>query len=703
MAGNVRGKRHLVSWLERTAFGLLSTGKRAAIARSGRFVKPLLGLLLMLSMCLASGSIQAALFPAGGDHEGNGTAHLLATTIVDFSASPSRAYVGDTITFFANASSDVSSELTFTVYFDSLLANYANNTQSASYTTTTGNPGAMVTTYAYDHVGNLTSAYGTYFRAKIYVGDGANTVSNTITVYIVENAAPTFNPTFPGNVDASVGQSITFTTTLVDVDDDPLVLTWDFGDGSEVAINSTGPAAAGVSVTQSHTWSPYLEPGLGDYFIYYWMNLTLEDGAGHLVPSSTRISIYVPYNFAPVATFTTNYTSVDPADVVMFHSSATDREGDPLTWTFEFRNDTELYNTTVFKTPETADNTTTWMNITHVFSQVGNYTVTMWLTDVLNPDLQVFPDNTSREVRLVSALNNVPIVQSNISFSPQLIYLDMESGTALAELSIQAYDVDGDVLYATWGFGDGSDPASNVSGGTRQTYEFVQTHVYNASGIYNVSCTVTDGREGHELVRYLSLVIRSNNSAPVLMGIVRTLSNGTFATANSTVTVTIILADEEMDRIRVGWSFGDNTSLLITEIAEFDESGNGTSTAEHVYAVMGDYVIRMWYTDDKFDSKWHNDSRNITVSVRAAWTKEVIIWDAWDYASLGMFLGVIALLFVYVLYAGRFRRKLDSRGLSYDEYKIITREKRDAERAKRKAEAAALRKRPGPGAKGGTK
>jgi len=679
----------LASRLERTAFDLLKSGKRTARVRSGRFARPLLGLLLTISLCLAFGSVQTLLIP-NDDGGGRGVARTLATTIVSFSASPSRAYVDDTVTFFANASSDVASGLTFTLYFDSLLASYANNTESAVFSTTTSNPGVMVTTYEYDHIGNLSGASGTYFRAKLYVGDGTNTVSSTISVFIVDNAAPTYNPTLPGNVDASVDEMITFTTVVVDVDNDPLVMTWDFGDGSDLAINTTGPAAGGVSIAQSHAWSPYLEPGLGDYFIYYWMNATLEDDEGHSVESSTKISMYIPYNFAPVTTLSTNYTNVDPSDVVMFHASATDREGDPMTWTYEFRNDTELYNTTVFKTPETADNTTVWTNITHVFSQEGNYTVTFWLTDVLNPDLQVFPDNTSKSLNVVSALNRIPIMQANISFSPQMIYLDEESGLGVAELSIQGYDLDGDVLYVTWDFGDGSDSASNVSGGTRQPYEFTQVHEYNESGIYNVSCTATDGREGHELVRYLSLVIRSNNSEPVLMGITRTLSNGTFAMVNTIVIITIILADEENDHVRVGWSFGDNTSLLITEISEYDDSGNGTSTVQHVYTSLDDYIIMIWYTDDQFGNDWHNASRNITLSVRASWTPAVIIWDEWDYIGLGILLGLVVAVFVYAWSASSFRKKLDAKGFSYDEYKIMMREKRDAERlAKKNAEAAA--------------
>ncbi|MEW5747628.1 MAG: hypothetical protein AB1793_02405 [Candidatus Thermoplasmatota archaeon] len=614
--------------------------------------------------------------------------------MVDFSASPSRAYVGDTITFFANASSDVSPELTFTVYFDSLLASYANNTQSPVYSTTAGNPGFMTTTYAYDHLGNLSSASGTYFRAKLYVGDGTNTVSTSISVYIVDNAAPTFTLKLPGNVDVSVDVPVSFATTVADVDDDPLVVTWDFGDGSDLAVNTTGPSADGVTVVQSHSWSPYLEPGLGDYFIYYWMNLTVEDDAGHSTESSTKISIYIPYNFAPVATFFVNSTAVDPDDIVMLHSSVTDREGDSLTWTYEFRNDTGLYNTVVHKTPATADNTTLWNNMTHQFSQPGNYTVTFWISDVLDPDLQVFPDNSSKTIAITSALNYAPQLQANISFSPQLIYLDEASGIAVAQLSIEGYDPDGDVVYATWGFGDGSDPGQNTSGGTRLPYKFVQIHEYVESGMYNVSCAVTDGREGHEVVRYLSLVIRSNNSAPEWMGLTRTLSNGTFATANTNVTLTLTVSDEEMDRVRIGWSFGDNSSLIITEVSEYDEDGNGTSTVQHVYTALGDYTVVIWFTDDKFDSEWHNDSRNVTISVRTAWVKEVIVWDAWDYISLSLFLGAIASVFIYAWFASRFRKNLDSKGLTYDEYKIMRREKAEAERAKQGSKAAPEQKTP---------
>ena len=648
--------------------------------------KPLLGMILSVMICLSCLSVLDAVVPDSNDGvqgRSDGTVRTMATTLLTFSASPSRVYVGDTVTFFANASSDIATSLDFTLFFDSLLPSMANNTASPVFTTTTGNPGSLVTTFAYDHVGNLSGTSGTYFRAKLYVGDGANTVNLAISVYVVENAAPTFDLTLPTNYDVSIGIQYNFTTVVADVDDDPLTVTWDFGDGSDLAVNTTGPAASGIAVTQSHVWSPELEPGVGDYFIYFYMNITLDDGLGHTTQFSTRISIYVPWNFSPDGSFWTDSSYVDPTDIVVLYADATDPEGDPLTWTYTFSNETETYHTEVYHTPATAANTTVWSNITHTFAVEGAYTVTLWLSDAVLLENQVFPHNLSKEVRLTSSENQIPGVLENITFYPQLIFFNASLGYASAQLSIQANDFDGDVLTVTWDFGDGTDQAVDYSpGGSTQVYEFVQMHDYGDSGAYNVSCSVTDGRPGHEIVRYGSLVIRSNNSAPDMMGLLLNLSNSNFAAVNSTVRLTIILNDAELDAIDVWWSFGDNSSIVLSNITEFDDEGNGTSEVSHVYSSLGSFTVQIWFTDNKFDDSWHNSSWNATVAVREAWVPESNLWDLWDYLGLGIVLCSFGAIVAFTVYMRSFRRKLDDKGMTYEEYKI---KKKELKAARRKA------------------
>jgi len=693
----------LVSDLSRNSIKRLADRVLQKLSPSSGLAKPLLGLLLTIVLCTGFTSApMSMLFGPAPSHEGaadadNGRAGTLATTILDLEVSPSRAYVDDTITFYANASSDVSSSLTFVIYFDSMLGDYTNNTASPSFTTTTGNPGNVVTTFAYDHIGNLTLADGvtTYFVAKLYVSDGTNTRSASVAVYVVPNLAPVFTLNLPSGLDVSVGVEYNFSVSAEDVDDDPLTIIWDFGDGTTPVVNSTGPAAAGVSATQSHTWSPYLEPGCPyPYNITFTFNVTLEDGQGHATTSSTIVRIYVAESWPPAANLWSAVTYVDPADEVLIQANATDHEGDPLTWTFIFSNDTSVYNTTVYHTAPTEPETTVWLNITHVFGVVGNYSLTLWLTDALLPELQEFPHNVSSSLVFICAQNKMPEAMMNITVSPTLVWYNETTGSASAQLSILALDPDGDVITVTWDFGDGTSSEVNVSGGGRSTYTFMKSHNYSAAGIYYLACTISDGRDGHNLTRYGNVTIRSNNSAPTVRSMALELSNGNFAVPNSTLNFTLVFTDLERDPIEVWCYFGDNTTVAHAYIDEFDSDGNGSCTFSHIYTAAGTYMILVWYTDNEFDYEWHNNSVAAQAQVRAAWVQEVIVWDWWDTTSLALVFAGVGAVIAYGWYVSKFRTRLDQVGLTLEEHKILQKEQKAKLHEDRKAKGS---KKNGPG------
>jgi hypothetical protein len=600
----------------------------------------------------------------------------LTTTILSFVANPTRGYVNDTITFYANASSDTGSALNFTIYFDSMLPDYTNNTASPSYSTTTPNPGNVVTNYTYDRLGTIDGTSGTYFRVRLYVGDGSNVVTTAISVYIVENSAPVFNLELPNNVTISPGVESTFTTIVADVDDDSLTVTWDFGDGSTFATNLTGPAADGVSVTQSHTWDPYLEPGIGNYFIQFVMTVTVEDPLGHIAQFETILSIYVPWNFSPVWSLWVDSLFVDPSDEIRVYGSATDREGDPMTWTFMVSNETAVLMTEVAHTPATEPNATVLQNFTTTLGAEGSFTVKVWLTDALLPELQTGSHNLSKSILLTSTVNTMPFALANITFSPLIVYLDNVSGMADVTLSMQANDVDGDVLTVTWGFGDGSDPAVNYSSGGIQVYTFYQLHRYNSSGIFCATCTITDGRPGHEVVRNGTLIVRSDNRPPTVKAILMEMSQGSFALVNTTINFTLVLNDLEGDPVEIWWDFGDNSTIGHSFIDAYGPDGNGTSTVNHSYEQVEEYTLHIWFTDHRFDTSWHNTSLNATVSVQELQTVPILVWDWWDTTSLTAFIGSIIAVVAYTLYVRNLRRKLDNRGMTLEEYKIVKAEDR---------------------------
>jgi hypothetical protein len=597
----------------------------------------------------------------------NARSQAIEAANVTLSASPNRVYVGEEVTFFANASSDVGTTLTFVMYYDILLADYSNNTHSPYSVNSTGNPGSIVTRFTYDRLGNLTASGVSYFRVRLYVSDGVQTVSKGVNVYVVENSPPVFVSRLASSRDVDPGVVVNFSTTVSDIDDDSLAVTWDFGDGSAPAINETGPAALGVVCRQSHAWNPYIEPGTGDYTITYWLNVTVDDGQGHTIRSTTAIRIYIPWNLSPDCAFFASVSSADPYDVVAFYASANDYEGDPLTWTFVFNNSFEDFYLEVYHTDPTPSETTVWVNTTYVFGAAGNYTVTLYVADTLLEEQQVFPHNLSQSVSIVVSVNHLPFAL-NVTNYPQDAYLNDTTGICVVQLVTEARDPDGDVITLTWDFGDGSEPGVNVSGGGMQVYKFVQVHEYTVAGYHDVTLNVTDGRL--VITTTTTITIRSNNTAPKIKEFKLSTSSGSYALPNSTVIFDLVLNDAERDPIEVTWDFGDGSPLERYNLSDFDETGNVSIRATHVYLAKGYYNVTISFTDHMFDTAYHNSSRMVYVTV--ALPRVVVLgdWSWWDFTSLGLFLSILPLLALRVVLNRRLVRKIDQLGMTLDEYRL---------------------------------
>ena len=126
------------------------------------------------------------------------TGRISAVTIGGFTvngATSTTVYVGEEFTLSASASSDTSSNLVFTFYYDSVLdLELTPNPYSPFTVHSTGNPGDVTTTWTYDRLGNLTTSFGvSYYRVKLSVYDGTNTVNLSRSVYVIENTAPFFD------------------------------------------------------------------------------------------------------------------------------------------------------------------------------------------------------------------------------------------------------------------------------------------------------------------------------------------------------------------------------------------------------------------------------------------------------------------------------------------------------------------------------
>jgi hypothetical protein len=159
------------------------------------------------------------------------------------------------------------------------------------------------------------------------------------------------------------------------------------------------------------------------------------------------------------------------------------------------------------------------------------------------------------------------------------------------------------------------------------------------------------------------------------------MSNGVFAVPGSTVNITITIADLERDPLTLWVDFGDNSSVVRVELTEFSDNGTVTALLSHVYDATGKYTVTVTYTDWVFGPT-HNVTLNLSLEVKVVRVIVPRVWNWWDYTSLSLVLVGVGAVFLRWFLMGRYRKQLDARGLSLEEYETLVAElkaRRDAE------------------------
>jgi hypothetical protein len=636
-------------------------------------------------------SFSAILLAVPGDDPGQSDpihAGTMATTLIDFTVSPSRAHVGEEITFFANASSTTASSLTFTIFFDSRLVNLDNNTESPVETLTIDeNPAFFSITYAYDHIGNLTHpSLGTYFLVRLYAGDGSNTLVGQLPVYIVaDNFAPTYSiklkpsASFNEADDEFDGRTLTLDSSYLavkvsDVDDDPLTVTWDFGDGDE-AENTTGASAAGVWANQTHSWTVEVPPGEGDFYVDYTVTVTTDDGNGHEISCSMLINLTIPTNIGPLL-FVSAPAYANPGVEMTVRANATDQEGDPLTWTFDYGDGSFA----VFDTGPTPTSALVWMNATHVYDGLGDYSITVYVSDALVPN-QVGWHNVSTTVSVTVRNNSAPVV-APISLSTTTLVIDDETGVLSLVLSVQVTDADHDALVVEWDFGDSTEHELNTTLGGIRTQTFRMTHNYTDPGSFNVTVVVSDTSE-HSVTVYRVLSVTSTNRPPVARELMFDFPLGNKATLNGSMGFILVVYDLEGDPLFVAWEFGDGSPSVYMVITEFDSNSTATVSVNHTNTDVGTFPLTVTVTDNTTGVGNHTVVTDRTVDVIIPSVAVVWIWDWWDYTSLAMFCMIPIAPALWMIYMRRKSRLLETQGLTLEEFKMRKDELGDVLRRKK--------------------
>ena len=157
--------------------------------------------------------------------------------------------------------------------------------------------------------------------------------------------------------------------------------------------------------------------------------------------------------------------------------SANDPEGGAMSYTWDFGDGSGV---------QTSSSGT----VTHTFAQAGNYTVQVRVKD---SEWTTCASTTATIISGGGPGFNLPPQIKSVNFV--LSHSTFETPDKAIQFDLSANDTEGDPLYVSWDFGDGSG-AVNYTANTRTDTIVSQRHAYAAIGTYNFTVVVTDNRTG---------------------------------------------------------------------------------------------------------------------------------------------------------------------------------------------------------------
>ncbi len=209
-----------------------------------------------------------------------------------------------------------------------------------------------------------------------------------------------------------------------------------------------------------------------------WGNWSSEQG---LVPDSDLPAPWFQVspldNQAPVVA---SFPAVQwiSASLVSVSVSANDPEGGALGYTWNFGDGTPT---------QTSSSGTT----THTFAQPGNYTVQVRIKD---SEWTTCATTTATIVAGGGPGGNLPPQIKGLDFKLSHSTFAVPGETIQFNLTVN--DTEGDPLYVTWNFGDGSAVAVNYVTNTQTDKTVSQKHAYTANKTYSLVAVVTDNKTG---------------------------------------------------------------------------------------------------------------------------------------------------------------------------------------------------------------
>ena len=351
-----------------------------------------------------------------------------------------------------------------------------------------------------------------------------NVTVNELSGVVLGDNAPNGTIVSPvgSTIDVFKGGSLTFNASATDPDGDAnLNYFWNFG--------AYRPGLSGQNVTVSF-----------DAVATVTVKLNVRDSSGKYDPTADTITVRVlneAINSEPNGTIITPVTNqtINVGDSINFASSATDPEGGPLTYLWDFGSSGIVRNSS--QNPGSK-----------VFNKAGTFDVSLTVTD--NKGLT---DSTPDIVRItVGAANRAP--NGNINSPSGSRTIDVGSSIFFDG---SGSDSDGDSVVYLWNFG-----SSGVANSTKKTPGSL---VFNKAGVYPVTLTVTDSKGlADPTPASINITVNSvADSAP--NGTIQSPGGATVDVfKGKSLTFNAIATDPDGDtNLNYFWNFGDYRSGLV--------------------------------------------------------------------------------------------------------------------------------------------
>jgi cytochrome c len=336
------------------------------------------------------------------------------------------------------------------------------------------------------------------------------------------------DPTVQAFADPPAGPAplaVTFSADGLDPDGGQLTYRWEFADG-----NALGQTVQRTLLTVgTHT-----------------ATVTVTDDEGDTASAQVTVTVTERDNAAPVIIEASADRTSGPAPLeVWFQAVASDPDGDPLTYRWEFGD---------------GPGSALGAEADHTYLTPGSFTARVTVSD---------PAGASVSQTIAISVDDPP------GNRPPSVEAAAAPGSGKAPLDVvltaQGSDPDGDAITFAWDFGDGSLPAK----GRRAR------HTYTRTGTFVAKVTVTD-EAGAAATDTVSIVVGdpAANQAPT----VDVAADPVGGTAPLKVSLTAAGSDPDGDAMSYTWDFGDGGQA-------------GGQRVTHTFTAAGSYTVTVTVRD----------------------------------------------------------------------------------------------------------